>query len=235
MKRPASGRRGFTLPELLLSLLLLGVVVQGGWTVFATFRRGAETIQEQAEALETVRTVAWILGQELAGGARDANWWGGPGDSLALRAFRGLAFLRERRGAGELAVCYRGLRSPDAEKDSLLVLDDAGGWHALDLLARIPGGEGCWDGTGGREELWTVETPPGIPGWHVARVFEMGSYHFTGKAFRYRGGRGGRQPLTPEVLREGSFHPTDPGPGGVEWRLVLEGGGAAAFWRGWVP
>ena len=32
----------------------------------------------------------------------------------------------------------------------------------------------------------------------LLRVFEKGSYHLTGRAFRYRVGLGGRQPLTPE-------------------------------------
>ncbi len=52
----------------------------------------------------------------------------------------------------------------------------------------------------------------------LARLFERGSYHVSGAALRYRRGRGGRQPLTPEVF--------DTPPSG----FVKEGGSLALEW-----
>ena len=226
--------RGFSIPELLVALLLLGVVVQGGWSLLATFRRAAEAAQETGEALETARTVAWILGQELSGGGPETVWWEGSGDSLSLRAFRGMALVRGWTESGELVVCFRGLRNPAPEKDSLLVLAGDGRWQALNLMARRVGAGGCWDGAEGQEEVWAVEGGGEIRGLHLARLFERGSYHLAGGAFRYRSGGGGRQPLTVENLGSGRFFNPGAESWGIEWQISLNREGQGSQWRGRV-
>ena len=84
---------GFTLVELLVVVLLTAVVVQGGWVVFGTFRKAARKAGEAAQGLETVRTAGWILEEEFSGSVPLRDWWSGGGDSVSLRAFRGLAFI----------------------------------------------------------------------------------------------------------------------------------------------
>lgn len=69
-------------------------------------------------------------------------------------------------------------------------------------LARVQSGAGvCILARSGRGwDLWTVSdsVPAGLI---LVRYFERGSYHLSGDALRYRRGRAGRQPLTPETLR----------------------------------
>lgn len=228
------GRKGVSLPEVLVTLLLLGLIVQAGWTLLATFRRASERAQETAEALETARIVGWILGQELSGGTRETFWFGEGTDSLSLRAMRGVAMVLGRPGPQTLLVCHLGLRRPNPAKDSILVLSDLGHWRAMDLLRSDAGGEGCWDGSRGREEVWEVGESLGAASWYLARVFERGSYHLSDGAFRYRGGGGGRQPLTVENLAKGSFRPLGPRGEGVIWRFQLTLEGSASHWRGRV-
>lgn len=232
-----SGPAGFTVLEALFALSLLGLVLHGGWSVFATFRRAAESAEVSAQGLETVRTVGWILSQELSGGVPGTDWWAGEGDSLGLRAFRGLALARHRTPGGEVVVCYRGVRNPNPEKDSVLVLGSDGNWRARGLAGRSSGAEGCWDGVEGREEIWTVEEPEPQEEWYLARVFERGSYHLADGALRYRSGAGGgRQPLTAPNLREGRFRISPGEVPGLDWHLTLEAGrrGAGMAWRGRV-
>ena len=227
--------RGFSLLEALVALLGLFLVVQGGWSVLSTLRRTVEAAQEATEGLETVRTVDWILGEELEGERAGTDWRLTGSDSVTLRAFRGLALLRLRKRDGTVLVCYTGIRNPNPEKDSLLVLREGEGWQPLDLQSRVAGEEGCWDGSRGREEAWVVEGEEEDAPWYLARVFERGSYHLADGAFRYRAGGGGRQPLTLPNVQEGGFSQGGIEAGGLFWWLELRSsrGGEGSAWRGW--
>lgn len=225
---------GFTVVEALVTLLLLAVVVQGGWAVFSSFRRGAERVALAAQRLETIRTVGWVLSEELSGGRLGQDWWpGGSTDSLSLRAYRGVAWVVESMGESPVRVCYRGIRNPNPEKDSILALGEDGVWFPLALLDRARGASGCAGGGEGWTESWTVEEEG--RGWLLGRIFERGSYHFSQGALRYRRGGGGRQPLTAENLLSGAFH-TASGPfGGVDWIVEVGVQGVTADslpWRG---
>lgn len=212
--------QGFTLIETLVSLFLLGIIVQGGWAVFSSFRTGAERVSLAAQDLETVRTLGWVLSEELSGGLIGRDWWPGFADSVSLRAYRGVAWVLEWETESQVRVCYRGFRNPNPEKDSILTLDKGGIWHPRALLDRIRGAPGCAGGDEGWTESWEVEE--GSDGWILARVFEVGSYHFSDGALRYRRPGGGRQPLTAEKLIRGSFHSSRGPFGGLEW--VVETG-----------
>ena len=69
----ASPRGGFTLAETLVGFLLTAMVVQAGWTLFATYRKAGGRAWEVAEGLETVRTIAWLLGEEFGKLQRAGN------------------------------------------------------------------------------------------------------------------------------------------------------------------
>jgi type II secretory pathway component PulJ len=227
------GGGGFTLLESLVVVLLSALLVQGGWAVFATLWRGGERVGEISEGLETVRTVAWLLEEEVSGGLPGRDWWPGGGDTLPLRAYRGLALVDGRDAAGQVLVCYRGIRNPNPEKDSVLFLGGDGSWRPHALLSRVRGDAGCMGGGEGWREVWRVEPEPGET--VLGRVFERGSYHLTGGAFRYRRGAGGRQPLTPLRVAEGSLDGDGASGGGLLWALRLSWsgpGGDTLLWSG---
>jgi hypothetical protein len=215
-------------------MLLLSLVVQGGLTVFAQLRTAVSRVAQRAEGLETVRTIAWLLPAELSGGSPGRDWWVASGDSVSLRAFRGLGLVSPGFGGGAgMPVCYRGIRSPNPEKDSVLLLGRDGHWTSHDLVDRVRQGSGCLAGEGGWQEEWGLFPVPeeGV----LARVFERGSYHLVDRAFRYRQGRGGRQPLTPEVISRGSFLGSSGEEPGLTWDLEIKGYvalGPPGFWRG---
>jgi hypothetical protein len=222
---------GISLPEALLAILILFLAVPSAISVFSQFRTAVAGGEARSEGLETVRTVAWLLAEELSGGRPFRDWQAGPGDSVSLRAYRGLGVVSPGfNGTGGLPVCYRGLRNPNPEKDSVLLLGKDGRWKAHDLAARIQSSDEC---DGGRNETWDLLPPPGNP--VLARVFENGSYHFADGALRYRRGRGGRQPITPERIESGSLKARSGGPAHLTWRVILRAWtavGESVRWRG---
>lgn len=212
--------RGVTLLELLLSLLLFSVVVQGAWKVLASHRTAAADVAERAEALETVRTIAWILGEELPGVKAGEDWWWLGTDSLQLRAFRGVGIVAEIAPEESWAsVCYRGIRRPNPEKDSVLVLERDGRWQVHGLQGRKRGEQPCPSLGGGWTEDWILNPFPVDP--VLGRVFERGSYHLVNGALRYRRGEGGRQPLTPPRIESGGFFLGGPGAAALSWKVTL--------------
>ena len=237
------GPGGFTVVEALLTLLLTALVLQGGWMILSQHRRAASWLARRGENLETVRTVAWLLSQELGGGRPGVDWGTEGGDSVGLRAFRGLGLVIPASQVGtRIRVCYRGLRSPNADKDSVLLMALDGGWRGYDLLDRAIVASPCRNMGEGWEEDWTLSAEP--HGAVLGRVFEAGSYHLADQALRYRRGLGGRQPLTPPRILSGEFLASGPGafppPGGssIGWEIILAGlnpEGEGIRWGGRAP
>jgi len=222
--------RGASVVEALLTILLLSVLVPGAWGVVARHHTGALSAAHRAEALETVRTAAWLLREELSGGSPEQDWWVGE-DTVALRAFRALGLVKEGSVMGQdLVACVRGVRMPNPDKDSVLLLGADGHWRGHELERRVRSGGECTELDDGWEERWTVAPEPHQP--VLGRIFERGSYHLADGALRYRRGAGGRQPLTPERIREGRFRAWD---GGFRWELGVReapGRSPGLAWRG---
>lgn len=192
--------RGSGLVEGVLALALLTLLVQAGLGVLSRQRRAAATLVEWDEAVQAVAIGRWVLADELRAGVAGRDWSAPLSDSLGLRAFRGTALVCPSGPvAGRILVHYRGVRMPETEKDSVLLLDGAGGWHAVALAGREAASERCPGAPGPETEWWALSELPASTG-PVARLFERGSYHLTGGALRYRRGMGGRQPLTAPVL-----------------------------------
>jgi hypothetical protein len=121
-------------------------------------------------------------------------------DSAALRAFRGIAIVCAADSVSA-DVRYRGLRSPDITKDSLVVLEGAGAERALPLTG-TGAATVCSPRPG--ESALALRPGAGLVSGDVILVFERGDYHLTGGSLRYRRGAGGRQPLTADVLFDDS-------------------------------
>lgn len=192
-------RRGIVVAEALVSLLLGLALVGLGWRILSRQRLVAVRLIHEMDVLSARRVAAMVMGRDLRRGVAGRDWPDPVGDSLPLRVFRGwgLSCASVAARPGTIVVAYRGERSPSPVKDSVLVLTD-GRWLPADLIDRARIREpSCSDGLDFDMEVWTVDPPISGP---LLRVFEHGSYHVQGGALRYRRGRGGRQPLTPEVF-----------------------------------
>ncbi len=226
--------RGTSAVEALLALSLGGAILLSALSLLSAQRHSADRLLATADGLLARRVIRTVLGEELRRGVEGRDWVAPGGDSVRLRVFRGLAFMCPSGQPGRFLARYRGSRLPNFRKDSVLVLGPHGRWQAVDLVARRPTMLTCPGAPAEAVEFWVLEPP--MPGAAVARLFETGSYHLSGGAFRYRRGRGGRQPLTPEVFVAERSHLGPGSNGGLALELTTEtpapGGpdGPRTFW-----
>lgn len=224
-------RRGTSVVEALVALLLGLFIVCLALTVVARQRAVVASMSRAAEALSAVRVARELLGAEGRDGDPVRDGWAVSADSLSLRGFRGTGYVC---GPGptplDVVVEAEGVRLPQPAKDSVLLLDGSGRWRALALEAVSPAVPCLPDG-GVDAELWRLSAP--VPADALlARYFERGSYHVTGRALRYRRGLSGRQPLTPGVLKTpGSGFRSSAG----RVALLLEMQGSPVPWRVAIP
>ena len=216
-----ASQAGSSIVETLAALLLLLTVAGAALQTLATFRRALATVTRDAEVRETRRIARHTLAQELRAGLAAVDWVAGTGDSVAVRAFRGTGVVCATAPPPMWAVRYAGLRRPDPAKDSVLVLAGDGMWRVAKLARARTRSDACGPGAPGG--LWELDPP--VPGAVVGRIFERGSYHVAAGAFRYRPGRGGRQPLTAQVLRAAESGVSGRGVG-LELRLAFDAGRA---------
>ncbi len=224
-------RNGATVAEVLIALICGLLVVQLSLAGLARVRSVGLRLTQRSEILAALRVSRVVLRRELRFGVRGVDWVDFAPDSISLRAFRGVGVVcPDGALAPDLMVAWSGMRAPAPEKDSVLLLTGQGAWIRADLLSVRPTSDLC--ATDPRTELqrWQISVTP-EESIVLARLFERGSYHVSGAALRYRRGRGGRQPLTPEVFdtppsgfvkREGSL--------ALEWIRVRDGG--AWHWLG---
>lgn len=191
-------RRGQLLLEMLVALTLGVVVLASLAAVVTAAIRWNQLLIARGEGLEVGRTVWLVLREELGSERMDRDWTLDDDGVLSLRAFRGFGRVCAAEDDGWI-VAYRGRREPDIGKDSLLVLGTDGRWrpYALGSVESRAAAAGCE--LDGRDVALRISWgAAGEPGPLVVRVFERGSYHLADRAFRYRSGAGGRQPLTSE-------------------------------------
>lgn len=196
MTGPTGTRAGATLPELILVAWLFAVVLLGLARFASAQGRLAALGYDRVRLADAARTADLILAGELRyTSALDRV---AARDSVRVRAVRGVGALCRRDGA-HVWIRYRGLRAPDPDKDSILLItgsDTGGSIHAV--TASAP------DSACGSGVRLSIEPPPAASAGLVL-LFEPGSYHLSGGALRYRRGRAGRQPLTEALLRDGRF------------------------------
>ena len=197
-------RRGVTLVELLLVLVLSGLLLGSALAILGTLSRASALSMDRWDRLEAIRTVWVTLEKELRPGRPDADWRVDSDGTLRLRGFRGFArACGVPDASGSVPVAWRGERLPVADRDSVLVLDVEGRWSAARLTRWREAEVGCLPGEGEREG-WMSWHPTPAESVILVRLFEAGRYTLTDGAFRYARGGGGRQPLTPEVFVAGS-------------------------------
>lgn len=174
---------------LLLGLLLTTLV----WRDAAVIRTTLAGVAEQTARTEARRVIGLVLDAE-AGGFVEG---GAPAGQVAVRAHRWWGVVCDTLPrAGRATLLFQGLRRPDPDKDSLLVVS-AGGRVEVRRLDGVRAVAGC--GATAVEVAWAPH--PDEPPPRLVRGFEYGVY-LLDEAFRYRRGSGGAQPLTAAV-----FHP----------------------------
>lgn len=200
--RVLADRRGISAAEALVSLTLGLALVTLGWRVLAKQRSVAERVVSSLDVISARRLTTSVMAKELRAGVAGRDWEAPRGDSLALRVFRGWGWVCGIEGTdgSRMLVSYRGERGPNPAKDSVLVLTGSG-WLVADLVGRAKAEPSCPEGLSAEAEVWRLDPP--IHDGVIVRVFERGTYHVADRAFRYRRGFGGRQPLTPEVFANG--------------------------------
>lgn len=228
-----SARAGVSMIEAIVALTLGLFVVHMGLTAVVELRRAGVRLAARQDALLSLRIARHVLRRELGHSDAVRDWSVG-GDSLSLRAFRGMGLLCEEPSSSTgWVVAYRGERAPDPAKDSLEVTYSDGSVRYADLIGVGAAAEAC--GTPDATEVtfvWRTEPPLG-DGAVLARIFERGSYHVSGSALRYRRGGGGRQPLTPELWSDEASG-WRLGGGRVALELVPRSPEAGRPWSGFI-
>lgn len=207
-------RAGATLPELLLVSTLFALVLAAVAGAASAQSRLAAFALETVRTQELLRVVGIVLGVEVhALAPPDIGAMGA--DSLRLRAFRGGGRICDG-DSDILFVRYDGVRRPEPDKDSVLIVGAFDSRGVSRSVEAVSGDPRC----GGSLRLQLSPVPRGSlsspRGWVL--VFESGSYHLSGGSLRYRRGAGGRQPLTEEGIGTGRLTPLR---SGMEVRLVL--------------
>jgi hypothetical protein len=189
MKRLAGG---YALVELLTALTLGGLVMAAAAAVLRSQIRMARQTSARTLNHETIRIATQVLHAETRwlNAGRDVH--GFAAESLALRALRGSGTVCQLLADGSTIVKFDGIRAPEPDKDSLLVLRDSITENVQELLFAEPVASGCGD------DSYRLRTAGVLEPGDVILLFETGSYHLSERALRYRAGRAGRQPLTTE-------------------------------------
>ena len=188
-----SPRRGFTLVEVLIALVVMGLVTGAIFRLLNTNQRLAVAQAEQTSLQSNVRTGSLVVPNEL----RELNTWLGAAvgaggyrndiidadpDGIEYRAMRGLGFVCEAPGAGatELHIAessWTGLRNPDAARDDIYVFidddpdeDDDDTWLRVDVTGATRTNDAC--GADAGFEL-TAAAMPDVPLNTPVRVYEQ--------------------------------------------------------------
>ncbi|TVR53607.1 MAG: hypothetical protein EA421_10355 [Gemmatimonadales bacterium] len=219
--------------ELLVGTFTASLLLGGSVVLLHQSARVVDDLVSREESVETLRTTWTVLHEELGAGLRGRDWdrEEGTDRALWLRAFRGIALPCEwEPGSREGRVTWRGHRAPDPDRDSVLVLEAEGGWRLAALEAVSSAGGACLAPLEGQVAQWRLSER--VSGPILIRYFERGRYSLEDRAFRYRRGDEGRQPLTPERVGPASAFEASEG-GGLDVILELQPGGEVRWKIPW--
>ena len=181
-------RRGFTLVEVLLALVILGVVTGAIYRLLNTSQRLSVAQAEQVSVQSNVRTGSLVVPNEL----RELNTWlagaadrnditDADPDGITYRAMRGMGFVCQVPAAGVLRILqstWTGLRPPDANRDDLYLFvdadvhdDDDDTWLQVDITAANFSSTAC--GAGRPGYVLNAAAFPAVAVNTPVRVFEV--------------------------------------------------------------
>ena len=186
-------RAGAALLELLTAMTLLGLLTAASSVLIHSQSILVRTISERAAADETLRTARSIVRAEFQDlSAADVRAIAN--DSIAARVYRGAGIVCVLDST-RVVLRYRGMRLPEPDKDSLLVIGEESAVAFTDAALQ---GDACASLPG--EELVALRVERRLRLNALVLVFESGAYHLATRALRYRRGLEGRQPVTDELL-----------------------------------
>lgn len=227
---------GYTLAEATIALVLGAGLTLCLATILTVVGRLAATQTRLTAAADTERIVAAVLGAELRSLTAADVAFGA--DSVRLRAFRGAGVVCSADETG-LLVSYRGVRLPEPDKDSVLLI-----WPDFERAADVEAvgaASGCErDDAPSLRLAIRGSGPDSVPAPAYALVFETGAYSISAAALRYRRGAGGRQPLTETNLSTAFSTLTRASAGGAAVTAVASlrpaaGGEDASTWTVHMP
>jgi len=212
-------RGGFSLAESLVSLILTGLILSVLGRTMVSIRsalRATTSLSEQVEAARVGRHLVDRVAS--AGGVLPES--AGPGE------------VRVHLPVGWAEVCdsafvWRGIRAPDPDRDSAVVLDAHARWHRVGVAES--GAGSCPAASPAAGRVRRIAFDPVVQQPRLARVYESGVIRVD-DAVRYARRSTPRQPLTAPVLERTSSY-AEGGPDGV--RLRIESTEGRVWGRSW--
>ena len=129
-----SRSRGFTLIEVLIALVVMGVVTGAIYRLLVNSQRLSLAQAEQVTLQSNVRTGSLVVPNELrelntfVGGAADRNdILAGTATTIRYRAMRGMGFICQAPAANQVVIAretWTGQRAPNGARDDIYVFDD---------------------------------------------------------------------------------------------------------------
>jgi prepilin-type N-terminal cleavage/methylation domain-containing protein len=181
-------RRGFTLIEVLVALVIMGIVTGAIYQLLNTNQRLALAQSEQASLQSNVRTGSLVVPNELRElntvlGSLDATQndvTDAQDNAIEYRAMRGMGFVCQAPAATELRVAqssWTGLRDPEVPRDDLYLFidgdedeDEDDGWLHVDLTGATATANACGGNPG---YVLTAAAFPAVPVNTPVRIFEL--------------------------------------------------------------
>jgi len=171
------GRRGFTMIELLVAIVLLGIVSAALYRVLVNNQRLYMAQTQRIDLSQNIRAAGTILPAEFRElDASEGDITAMSATSISIRAMRWLGFACNLPGLGgalnAVSVVVRGgapgqplffgARGIDNNKDSVLIYYDgnvnsrADDFWATGSITALPNGQNCTDGTNGQRLLLNI-------------------------------------------------------------------------------
>jgi len=198
------GRRGFTMIEVLVALVLLGIVSAALYRVLANNQRLYMAQTQRIDLSQNIRAASTILPAEFRElDASEGDITAMSATSISIRAMRWLGFACNLpplggalnsvsvivRGGAPGQPLFFGSRGIDNSKDQLLIYYDGDKNSRLDdfwatgTITAAPNGQNCDDGTNGQRLLVNINLlglgpnlPGGIPLGAPVRGWEPVTY-----------------------------------------------------------